>query len=89
MKRLIIMTILALFLMGAGWEGNYDVRWNITVTNSCDNSVTVYPNSYIMNETEVNIEFLPNQSRGSRRGRGVSINTLSGCTSITKIQVDD
>jgi len=88
MRKLIITMILALFLMGAGWGGTYDVRWNITVTNNCDNSVTVYPNSYITNETEVNITFMPNQSRGSKRGNRVSVGTRSGCISILKVEAD-
>ena len=46
----IVLLAASVALAGNGWQSAYDVRWHITVTDSCSGSAITYHNCYLTNK---------------------------------------
>ena len=76
-------------LAGNGWQSDYDVRWNITVINSCDGSKVIYHNCYLTNKGQYQISFIPNQGRtGITTGKVITVHAFSSCVSYIMEEAD-
>ena len=86
---LCIMLAASVALAGNGWQSAYDVRWNITVTDSCTGSMVTYHNCYLTNQGQYQISFIPNQGRtGITTGKVRTVHAFSGCLSYTMEEAD-
>mgnify|MGYP003566095870 CR=1 FL=1 len=87
---LCIMLIAAsVALAGNGSQSAYDVRWNITVKDSCDGSTVTYHNCYLTNKGQYQISFIPNQGRtGITTGKVITVHACSGCVSYIMEEAD-
>jgi hypothetical protein len=89
LKRMVIL--LALFsigatmaLAGSGWESDYDILWNINVYDRCKGEEKIYNNSYIVNNEQLWVVFIPDQMRGGPpNGKVVRIPRVDPCKSIS------
>jgi hypothetical protein len=76
-------------LAGNGWQSAYDVRWHITVTDSCSGSAITYHNCYLTNKGQYQISFIPDQGRsGITTGKLITIYASSGCVSYIMEEAD-
>ena len=95
MKRLIATIISVLMLTagvalaGNGSQSDFDIRWNITVINGCNNTERVYKNCFITYQGSTRLTFIPNQmATGISSGKHITVTTVDGCTSITREETD-
>ena len=84
-----IMLAASVALAGNGWQSAYDVRWNITVTDSCTGSKVTYHKCYLTNKGRYQIAFIPNQGRtGIITGKVIIVYASSGCISYIMEETD-
>jgi hypothetical protein len=85
----IVLLAASVAIAGNGWQSAYDVRWNITVTDSCAGSAITYHNCYLTNKGQYQISFIPNQGRsGITTGKVITVYASSGCVSYIMEEAD-
>lgn len=66
-----------------GGESNYDILWDITISDDCSGETTTYHNCLLVEQNLLWISFIPDQSKmGDPHGRQIRVSTASGCTSV-------
>jgi hypothetical protein len=66
-----------------GWESNYDILWDITISDDCNGEAITYRNCILVEQNLLWISFIPDQSKsGDPHGRQIRVSTASGCTSV-------
>jgi hypothetical protein len=89
----VIMYVIILYAgatkASTGWESNYDILWDITVSDDCSGETITYRNCILVEQNLLWISFIPDQSKtGDPHGKQIRISTGSGCTSVVMEESD-
>lgn len=89
LKRMVILLVLVFIVAntayaGSGWESDYDILWDINVYDRCKGEEKIYNNSYIVNNEQLWVVFIPDQMRGGPpHGKTIRIPRVDPCKSIS------